>query len=121
MFLNNKLLLISSENNFKVELNKGGKLEIRSAKDCEGVYRSSINTVFLLRNPVGNCIDLLLPLGTEKPEMETMIFDNNGKLVFKQMVSVENNAMSIPFQNFAKGVYILKVSIDAKPLKILKK
>ena len=50
-----------------------------------------------------------------------MIFDNNGKLVFKQMVSVENNAMSIPFQNFAKGVYILKVSIDAKPLKILKK
>ena len=121
VFLNNKLLLISSENNFKVELNKGGKLEIRSAKDCEGVYRSSINTVFLLRNPVGNCIDLLLPLGTEKPEMETMIFDNNGKLVFKQMVSVENNAMSIPFQNFAKGVYILKVSIDAKPLKILKK
>ncbi len=121
VFLNDKLLLTSSENNFEIELNKGGKLEIRSAKECEGAYTTSIDDVLLWRNPVGNFIDLLLPLGTEKAEIETIIFDNSGKLVFKQMVSVENNAMSIPFQNFAKGIYILKLSIAAKPIKILKK
>ena len=121
VFLNDKLFLTSNENNFEIELNKGGKLEIRSAKECEGAYTTSIDSVLLWQNPVGNFIDLLLPLGTEKAEIETMIFDNSGKLVFKQMVSVENNTMAIPFQNFAKGIYILKLSIAAKPIKILKK
>ncbi|WP_223267229.1 reprolysin-like metallopeptidase [Polaribacter sp. IC073] len=121
VFLNNKLLQTSNENNFEIELKEGGKLEVKTAKDCEGVYKTTIDAVLLLKNPVVNSIELLLPLGTENSKMETVIFDINGKLVFKKMVNVDGNTMSIPFQNFAKGIYILKLPITAKPIKILKK
>ena len=121
VFLNNKLLRVSNEKSFEIELKEGGKLEVKTAKDCEGVFKTTIDTVLLLQNPVANSIELLLPLGTEKTIMETIIFDINGKLVFKEMVSVQGNSMSIPFQNFAKGIYILKLPIAVKPIKILKK
>ena len=121
VFLNNKLLRTSSEKSFDVELNQGGVLEVKTAKDCEGVFKTTIDAVILLQNPVVNSIELLLPLGIEGDRIETLIFDINGKLVFKQMVNVQGNSMSIPFQQFANGIYILKLPIAAKPIKILKK
>lgn len=120
LFLNNKLLRTSSEKNFEIELKEGGKLEIKTAKDCEGIFKTTINTVLLLQNPISNSIELLLPLGIEYSKMETTIFDINGKLIFKQMVNINDNSMSIPFNNFAKGIYILKLPIDSKPIKIIK-
>ncbi|AUC21125.1 hypothetical protein BTO15_02890 [Polaribacter sejongensis] len=121
VFLNNKLLRTSSEKSFDIELNEGGLLEVKTAKDCEGVFKTTIDAVILLQNPVVNSIELLLPLGIEGDRIETLIFDINGKLVFKQMVNVQGNSMSIPFQQFEKGIYILKLPIAAKPIKILKK
>lgn len=121
VFLNNKLLRTSSEKSFDIELNEGGLLEVKTAKDCEGVFKTTIDAVILLQNPVANSIELLLPLGVESDRIETLIFDINGKLVFKQMVNVQGNSMSIPFQQFANGIYILKLPIAAKPIKILKK
>jgi hypothetical protein len=121
VYLNHKLLHRSSETDFEIELQEGGTLEVKTAKECEGVYRAKINAFLLLQNPVINTIDLLLPLGTEKSRIETLIYDINGKLVFKKMVSVENNMLSIPFQNFLKGIYILKLPTVANPIKILKK
>ncbi|MFT5250042.1 MAG: hypothetical protein ACI93P_001777 [bacterium] len=120
VFLNNKLLRISTEKNFQIEFDEAGTLEVKSAKDCEGVFKTTIGSVLLLQNPVADAIELLLPLGTEESKMEIIIFDINGKLVFKKMVNIEDNSMSIPFQNFKKGIYILKLPIDSKSIKILK-
>ncbi|WP_299666278.1 reprolysin-like metallopeptidase [uncultured Polaribacter sp.] len=120
VYLNNNLLRTTNENIFEIEVRETGKLEIKTAKDCEGVYKTTIENVLVLKNPVVNSIELLLPLGTESSKMEAIIFDINGKLVFKKMVDVEDNKMSIPFQNYAKGLYILKLPIDSKPIKILK-
>jgi hypothetical protein len=120
LFLNDKLIRRTHEKSFEIILNQGGKLEVKTAKDCEGVFKTTINTVLLLQNPVVNSIALLIPLGTEDKTLEAIIFDINGRLVFKKLIKIQDNLISIPFQNFAKGVYILKLSIDPEPIKILK-
>jgi hypothetical protein len=120
VFLNNKLLRTSTEKSFELELDQGGILKVKSAKDCEGVFKTTIGSVLLLQNPVADAIELLLPLGIEETKIEIIIFDINGKLVLKKMVNIEDNSMSIPFQNFEKGIYILKLPITSKAIKILK-
>lgn len=120
VYLNNKLLLTTSEKTFEITPKEGGKLEIKTAKECEGVYKTTLENVLLLKNPVVNSIDILLPLGTEKDALEAIIFDINGKLVFKRIVNIQDNTMSIPFENYTKGIYILKLPIDSKPIKIIK-
>lgn len=120
VYLNNKLVLTTSQKTFEIEPKQGGTLEIKTAKECEGVYKTTIESVLLLKNPVVNSIDLLLPLGTEKNALEAIVFDINGKLIFKEIINVRDNTMSIPFKNYTKGIYILKLPIEAKPIKILK-
>ena len=120
VFLNDRLLETFNENSFEIALTEGGTLEVKTAKDCEGAYKTTIDTVLLLQNPIVNTIELLLPLGIEKANLETLIFDINGKLIFKRLINVQDNRMSIPFRNFAKGIYILKLPINSKPIKILK-
>lgn len=120
VYLNDKLLITTSEKTFEITPKEGGKLEVKSAKDCEGVYKTTIETILLLKNPLVNSIDILLPLGTIQNTMEATIFNMNGKLVFKERVNIKDNTMSIPFENYAKGVYILKLPIDTKPIKIIK-
>ena len=49
------------------------------------------------------------------------IFDVSGKIVFANKVQNNNGNLEIPFANYAKGVYILKLEIEgAEPLKIIK-
>jgi hypothetical protein len=121
VFINDKLLQISSEMNFEFEIPTGGKLEIKTAKECEGVYRTVIDGVLVVQNPVGNNIELVIPLGSKEPQMEVAIYDISGKLVLKQIIIIQDNSMTIPFEEFAKGVYILKLPIAVAPIKIIKR
>ncbi|WP_299012708.1 reprolysin-like metallopeptidase [uncultured Polaribacter sp.] len=120
VFLNEKLLLTTSEKTFEFTPRVGGKLEVKSAKACEGSFKTSIETVVLLKNPVVNSIDLLLPLELDNNRVKATIFDVKGKLILNRWISTNNNTMSIPFQDFSKGLYILKLSIANNPIKIIK-
>jgi hypothetical protein len=120
VFLNNELIDTFEDNTFKLELTEGGRLEIKSSKDCEGIFSTNLDTVLLLQNPVNDTIELLLPLSAAKSKLEVVIFDITGNLVFKQMVTVSNRSLSIPFKNYATGIYILKVPSESKSIKILK-
>lgn len=120
VYLNNKLLLTTSSTTFEITPEEGGKLEIKSAKDCEGSFKTSIQSIVLLQNPVVNTIDLLLPLEFKRDAIEVAIFNINGQLVYKRSVNTFNNIATIPFQNFTKGIYILKLPTQIKPIKIIK-
>jgi hypothetical protein len=121
VYLNEELLSISDTKEFELEIFGNGKLEVKTAKDCEGVYKTSIGEVALKQNPVSDAIDLLLPIGIRQPNVNAIIFDLNGKIIFSQRIKREENTLSIPFKDYALGVYILKLSIEnSKPIKIIK-
>jgi len=62
-----------------------------------------------------------LPFDLEESNIEALIFDIKGSLLFRKIIKKQKNSLSIPFRNFSKGVYILKLSINnAKPIKIIK-
>ena len=64
---------------------------------------------------------MLLPIGISQPNVSAIIFDLNGKIIFSQHIKREQNTLSIPFKDFALGIYILKLSIEnSKPIKIIK-
>jgi hypothetical protein len=121
VYFNEELLSISDAKEFELEMFGNGKLEVKTAKDCEGVYNTGIGEVTLKQNPVSDSIDLLLPIGIRQPNVHAIIFDLNGKIIFSQRIKREENILSIPFKDYALGIYILKLSIEnAKPIKVVK-
>lgn len=120
VFINDDLIITTNDTSFEVEVKNGDKVEIKTAKECEGAYKTTIETILLLKNPVVNSIELLLPLKIENTNMEVTIFDISGSLVLRKIVNIIENRLTIPFENYAKGIYILKLPINHKPIKILK-
>jgi hypothetical protein len=122
VYLNDDLLTVSDQSEFDVEISGSGKLEVKTAKDCEGFFKTSIGEILLKQNPISESIDLILPLFVSEPDIEAVIFDIQGKMIYNQLLKKEGSNLSIPFNDFAAGVYILKLSIEnSKPIKILKK
>jgi hypothetical protein len=121
VYLNDELISVSDNKEFEIEIKGSGKLEVKTAKECEGLFKTSIGAVLLKQNPVIDSIDLLLPIDVNQTYVDVIIFDINGKQILNQSIKKEDNNLSIPFNNYAKGIYILKLSIEnSKPIKILK-
>ncbi|MHB0754328.1 reprolysin-like metallopeptidase [Polaribacter sp. M15] len=131
VFLNNELIGLSSSKNFDLNINESGILTVKTAIACEGVFEKNINDllssnnstpqVIVIKNPVKDFIELRLSSNINNPNIETNIFDITGKLIYHQNHKTTSDIIKIPFNTFAKGIYILKLSLkDAKPIKILK-
>lgn len=131
VYLNEELIGISSNPIFDMEIIGNGILLVKTAKNCEGVYEKNINdllsinslikTFTVLKNPVKDFLELNLSSNLKEDIIEITIFDITGKLIHYQNSKVTSDELKIPFSNFAKGVYILKLSLEnAKPIKILK-
>ena len=122
VYFNEELIAVSSEKEFDVNIIGSGKLEVKTAKDCEGSYLKSIGGLLLKQNPVTDFIEVQLPFDVKNDKIETIIFDINGKLILKKEFKKDEDILRIPFSAYAKGIYILKLSIaNTKPLKILKR
>ena len=121
VFLNEELIFISEEKVFDVVLEGRGILEVKTIKNCEGSFKTSIGNLYLKQNPVMDVIEVVLPFGTAEDLVDVLVFDINGKLVFNKSIKKENNTLLIPFSNVVKGVYVLKLSVNnSKPIKIIK-
>lgn len=131
VFINDELIGVTSQREFDFEILERGILKVKTAKDCEGVYEKNIGdllstnnselNLFLLKNPVEDFIEIYVSSNIENKNVQAIIFDMTGKLVYKQVNPIVSDKITIPFSNFSKGIYILKLSIkDAKPIKILK-
>lgn len=122
VYLNDELVGVSNESVFDMEIKGSGKLEVKTDKECEGLFRTSIGGFIVKKNPVSESIDLLLPIGIEQSLIQATIFDINGKMIFNQSIEKQDNSLIIPFKEFSTGIYVLKLSLEnAKPIKILKR
>ncbi len=120
VYLNGDLIDTYNNSTFNVKVEKGGVLEVKTSKECEGKFSMIIDNVFLKQNPVLDSIDLLMPNDADE-NINVTVFDITGKVVLKNNIKRQGNELSIPFNNFKSGIYILKLGNDnTNTFKILK-
>ncbi|WP_028891577.1 thrombospondin type 3 repeat-containing protein [Tenacibaculum sp. 47A_GOM-205m] len=121
VYLNGKILDTFNIATFDVNTKKGGVLEVKTARACEGKLTEIIDNVFLKNNPVSETIDLLLP-DNAASNFEVKIYDIKGKIVLEGSFEKQGNELSIPFNGFNSGTYILKVGNEnTNTFKVLKR
>ncbi|QXP61009.1 thrombospondin type 3 repeat-containing protein [Olleya sp. HaHaR_3_96] len=123
---NGEVVQITSTPNFELELIGSGELEIKTAKACEGTFKTAIENTFNIiasPNPVINNLKITLPNSVIQSEIGVHVFDVNGRLVIdKNYVRGGANFIEVPFSNLNKGIYFIKLDVDTSEVfKIIKK
>ncbi|WP_417800780.1 thrombospondin type 3 repeat-containing protein [Tenacibaculum sp.] len=120
VYLNGNLIDTFNHSTFDINVQGSGILEVKTAKECEGKFKTVIDNIFLKKNPVSESIDLLVP-NDAASTIEVMVYDVTGKVVLKNKINKQGNELSIPFDKFKSGIYILKLGTDeTNTFKILK-
>ncbi|CAM1338938.1 thrombospondin type 3 repeat-containing protein [Tenacibaculum aestuarii] len=121
VYLNGNILDTFTTATFDVTAKNGGVLEVKTAKVCEGKLTEIIDNIFLKRNPVSETIDLLLP-DNAPSHLEAKVYNVRGKLILEGRFEKQGNELSIPFNGFNSGTYMLKVGNDnTNTFKVLKR
>ncbi|WP_428743419.1 thrombospondin type 3 repeat-containing protein [Tenacibaculum sp.] len=121
VYLNGNILDTFTTTTFDVNAKKGGVLEVKTAKACEGKLTEIIDNIFLKNNPVSETIDLLLP-DNAASSFKVKIYDTKGKIVLDGSFEKQGNELSIPFSGFNSGTYILKIGNEnTNTFKVLKR
>ncbi|WP_272150956.1 thrombospondin type 3 repeat-containing protein [Tenacibaculum aiptasiae] len=120
VYLNGNLIETFNVSTFSLRVEGSGIIEVKTAKACEGVFKTSIDNIFLRKNPVTDFINLIVP--SDSPSsLDVLVYDVTGKVVIDQKVERQGNELSIPFDSFRSGIYILKIGTDkTNTFKILK-
>ena len=113
----------TTETSFAVEAKKGGLLEVKTAKACEGIYAKNIarleGAVAAYPNPTSGSFEVELP--TSRKEVTIALYTLDGHLVSTKTYAVENGKAQLTLENQAAGVYIIKIELDTPDyLKIIK-
>ena len=74
------------------------------------ISKNKLLSFELFPNPVSDQLSIQLPTGSEKAEVG--IFDYTGRLVKSKTIT--SNDTSIDVQKLSKGIYLIRVSSDAK-------
>ena len=75
-----------------------------------GISENKLLSFEMYPNPVSDVLNIQLPTGTEKAEVG--VFDISGRLVTSKIIS--SNDTSIDVQKLSNGIYLIRVSSDAK-------
>jgi Leucine-rich repeat (LRR) protein len=113
----------TTESSFSVATKKGGVLEVKTAKACEGIYAATIagleGAVTAYPNPTSGSFEVQLP--TSKKEVIIALYTLNGQLISNKTYTVENGKAQLTLENQPTGVYIAKIEFDTPDyLKIIK-
>ena len=89
---------------FKYVLFILGILKVKTAKDCEGIYEKNIGdllstnnpelNISLIKNPVKDFIEIYIPTNVKDKNVDTVIFDMTGKMVYKQRNELPYNSFN---------------------------
>ncbi|CAM1352339.1 thrombospondin type 3 repeat-containing protein [Tenacibaculum crassostreae] len=121
VYLNGNLVDTFNTSTFNVNVEGSGVLEVKTAKACEGKSNVIIDNIFLKHNPVSNTIDLLLPNDAES-KLNIRLYDIKGKIILEGAFEKQGNELSIPFDGFNSGTYLLKVgNNNTNTFKVLKR
>jgi hypothetical protein len=113
----------TTESSFSVETKKGGLLEVKTAKACEGIYAEAIagleGAVSAYPNPTSGSFEVQLP--TSKKEVVIALYSLNGQLISNKTYTVENGKAQLTLENQPAGIYVAKIELDTPDyLKIIK-
>jgi hypothetical protein len=123
IFINGQEQFETNSEAFLVDTNKGGLLEVKTAKACEGVYSTQIDDSFLTTtaypNPTTGKVALTLP--TSKKEVTVSIYTLNSQVISTNTYPVENGQVQLNLENQTNGIYMVKVNLETPTyLKIIK-
>lgn len=123
VFINGEEQFETNSDTFLVDTNKGGLLEVKTAKACEGIYstkiESSLTSTAAYPNPTTGKVVITLP--TSKKEVAIDIYTLSSQFISTNTYTVENGEVQLNLENQASGVYIIKVHLDTPTyLKIIK-
>jgi hypothetical protein len=109
---------------FSVETKKGGLIEVKTAKACEGVYAQDIAAIEgaakAYPNPTSGNFEIELP--TAKEKVAIGLYALNGMLISNKIYTIENGKAQLTLENQPAGVYIAKIELGTPVyLKIIKK
>ncbi|MGB1210242.1 MAG: thrombospondin type 3 repeat-containing protein [Lacinutrix venerupis] len=122
----NEVIKITSNPIFDIEVLGTGDLEIKTAKACEGTFKTKIEHVLDIvasPNPVINDLKITLPNTINQSEINVQVFNVNGKLVLNNSYKInKSNFIEIPFANLNSGMYFINLNLETKEvIKIIKK
>jgi Leucine-rich repeat (LRR) protein len=113
----------TTDNTFAVATKKGGLLEVKTAKACEGIYAATIagveGTVTAYPNPTSG--SFAIQLATSRKEVVVGLYTLNGQLISTKIYTLENGTAQLSLENQPTGVYVAKIELDTPEyLKIIK-
>jgi Leucine-rich repeat (LRR) protein len=113
----------TTDSNFTVETKKGGLLQIKTVKACEGIYAKDIarldGAISAYPNPTSGSFEIELP--TTKKEVVITLYTLQGQMISTKTYTVENGKAQLSLENQPAGVYVAKIELDTQDyLKIIK-
>jgi Leucine-rich repeat (LRR) protein len=113
----------TTDSNFTVETKKGGLLQVKTAKACEGIYSKDIarleGVLSAYPNPTPGSFEIELP--TTKKEVVVTLYTLEGQTISTKTYTVENGKVQLSLENQPAGVYVAKIELDTPDyLKIIK-
>lgn len=113
----------TNQTNFDVKVASGDLLEVKTAKDCEGVLAKKItffDVVSAFPNPTTGQFEVYLP--TNDTTVNIAIYTVDAKLISISNYQIENGKVRLDLENQPSGVYFVKIhSNPEETIQIIKK
>jgi hypothetical protein len=114
IFINGEEQFETDSDTFLVDTNKGGLLEVKTAKPCEGIYKTQIDgslvSAVASPNPTTGTTGITVPLA--KREVLVDIYTLNSQLISTKTYTVTDGKVQINLENQPNGIYIAKINLD---------
>ena len=122
--INGVKVLETSNNSFVLNVEHGDLVEVKSAKECEGVFEKQIDlfdTITAFPNPTDGVFEIGIP-DVEK-EVVVEIYNMQSQLISTNKYAVNYGKIRLSIADKPTGIYMVKLLLENNPvvIKIVKK
>jgi hypothetical protein len=112
----NGMLYATTENLVTLSLSKGmNKLTVTTDKECQGIIQKDIivaNKALVYPNPFESTLNLSIGNDIVNKAAVQICSVKTGQVLYAKQYSNQSGIISLDLSSLAKGVYILKLSLD---------
>ncbi|MCF6182698.1 MAG: T9SS type A sorting domain-containing protein [Lutibacter sp.] len=113
VFVNKNEVLNTNNLIFSVDVKHGDLLEVKTAKECEGIYLKAINLIdgiVAYPNPTNGKFGISLPNTLKEITIE--LYTIGSQLISKKTYPVYNGKVQLSLENQPSGVYVAKINME---------
>ena len=115
IFFNNQLIRTTNERSFNIQVSGSGRLEVESARLCEGIFSIDVEggfeNIVASPNPVVNDLTIQMPR-LDISNLPVRVFNISGQEIYNQNIPINNSRVRVPFGNLPSGVYFVRIEIE---------